>query len=88
MITVSWINLIFLTAIVPLRLMALGVPHHWWDVWSLAPPDSIVVWLVGCQGSHFCEVAHNLIVRRRNDFHFVNPCTSHNDIVWRHIVDH
>ena len=37
------------TIIVPLRLMALGAPSHQLDVWILTPPDSIFVWLVGCQ---------------------------------------
>ena len=54
------------TAIVPLRLMTLGAPPYWSDVQTLTPPDSIFVRLVGCQWSHFHEVAHNLMVRRRN----------------------
>ena len=79
-------------AIVPLRLMAPDAPSRPSDVWTLTPPDSIVTRLVGCQGdrhSHdFYEVAYYLMVRRRNDFHFVKPCMSHNGIVGRQTIDH
>ena len=34
------------------------------------------------------EVAYHLMVRRGNDFHSVKPCTSHNGIEMRQILNH
>ena len=71
--------------------MAPDVPLRWLDVRTLVPPDSIGARTAGSQGNQlvfFHEVAHHLMVRGWNGFHFVKPCSSHNGIVWKEIVDH
>ena len=62
-------------AIVPLHLMVPNVLPRRSDVWTLVPPDNIVVWLVGCQGDRLTPLPWGsswFDVCKRNDFHFVS----------------
>ena len=77
--------------IVLLYLMISNVSLHWLGVQNLMPLGSIGTWLAGAKKVNLSildEVAHHLMIRRRNNFHSMKPCTSHDGVEMGHILDH